>query len=78
MTTLGESTNISTTPRLCLKCSTPYVKDQTFENHNEQGDWMCKDCWVNECVASYFKLKEKINQIVMKEKINQIVKKLND
>ncbi len=38
--------------RLCVTCSTPYVEGHAFENHNEAGDWMCKDCWVNEAMIS--------------------------
>jgi hypothetical protein len=69
MPSLKESSDSSTTPRVCMECSTPYVKDQTFENHNEQGDWMCKECWVNEVFNSIIK---------MDKKIKNLKKKLND
>jgi hypothetical protein len=55
-TTNNDAPAETNVPRLCVTCSTPYVKGQTFENHNEQGDWMCKDCWMNEALASCLKM----------------------
>jgi hypothetical protein len=30
--------------RRCIQCNTTYVKGQTYENYNDQGDWKCKGC----------------------------------
>ena len=50
--------------RVCITCSTPYVKGQTFESHDEAGEqWMCKDCWVNETTMKCLAMCIKINNI---------------
>ena len=49
-----------------MTCSTPYVKDQTFENHNEEGDWMCRDCWIAEAFAGCLKTDTMVSNLKMK------------
>ena len=39
------------------------MKGQTFENHNEAGDWMCYECWVNEALAGCLKVVADVQQI---------------
>ena len=73
-----KTNNSKPKPRLCVTCSTPYVKDQTFENHNEQGDWMCKDCWMNEALAGCLKMMALVGGMEKRQKEKAEADKLVD
>lgn len=56
MSTINKTADNAEPTRRCITCTTPYVEGETVENHNEQGDWMCKDCWMNEALAGCLKM----------------------
>ena len=37
-------TELHSTTRRCIECNIAYVKGQSYENYNENGDWKCRDC----------------------------------
>ena len=61
------SSSFNSTARQCITCSTPYVKDQTFENHNDHGDWMCENCWVNEAMNSCLNMAAMLNNSTLEQ-----------
>lgn len=54
--------------RKCKFCNTPFV-DNTFENYNKEGEWCCKDCWIDIAMVKMAFMFETIKDI--ENKINK-------